>query len=94
VAVLPVVHAHLPGLPARRTAGTRAGGFVEGVLSGALAGALAGAVIGTAQWSVLRRYLRVGPEWVLAAALGMAIGDALAGHLKTLPLLTFPTPRP
>jgi hypothetical protein len=56
-------------------------GSVEGVLSGALAGALAGAVIGAAQWLVLRRYLRVGPEWVLAAALGVAIGDALGALL-------------
>jgi hypothetical protein len=57
-------------------------GPVEGALSGALGGALAGAVIGAAQWLVLRRYLRVGPEWVLATALGVAIGDAL-GTLLT-----------
>ena len=56
-------------------------GPVEGVLSGALGGALAGAVIGAAQWLVLRRYLRVGPEWVLATALGVAIGDALGALL-------------
>ena len=37
-------------------------GSVDGVASGALGGALAGAVIGAAQWLVLRRYLRVGPE--------------------------------
>jgi hypothetical protein len=52
-------------------------GSVEGAASGALAGALAGAVIGTAQWLVLRRYLRVGPGWVLATALGVPIGDAV-----------------
>jgi hypothetical protein len=52
-------------------------GPVEGAVSSALGGALAGAVIGAAQWLVLRRYLRVGPEWVLATALGVAIGDAL-----------------
>jgi hypothetical protein len=56
-------------------------GSVEGVASGALAGALAGAVIGAAQWLVLRRYLRVGPEWILATALGVAIGDALGALL-------------
>ena len=56
-------------------------GPVEGALSGALGGALAGAVIGAAQWLVLRRYLRVGPEWVLATALGVAIGDALGALL-------------
>ena len=46
-------------------------GPVEGAVSGALGGALAGAVIGAAQWLVLRRYLRVGPEWILATALGV-----------------------
>src|ERR671910_3082855 len=56
-------------------------GPVEGALSGALGGALAGAVIGAAQWLVLRRYIRVGPEWVLATALGVAIGDALGALL-------------
>ena len=56
-------------------------GSVEGVASGALGGALAGAVIGAAQWLVLRRYMRVGPEWILATALGVAIGDALGALL-------------
>jgi hypothetical protein len=54
-------------------------GSVGGVVSGALGGALAGAVIGAAQWLVLRRYprVRIGPEWVVATALGVGIGDAL-----------------
>jgi hypothetical protein len=56
-------------------------GSVEGVVSGALGGALAGAGIGAAQWLVLRRYMRVGPEWILATALGVAIGDALGAVL-------------
>ena len=56
-------------------------GSVEGAVSGALGGALAGAVIGVAQWLVLRRYMRVGPEWILATALGVAIGDALGALL-------------
>jgi hypothetical protein len=56
-------------------------GSVDGVVSGALGGALAGAVIGATQWSVLRRYLRVGPEWIAATALGVAIGDALGALL-------------
>jgi hypothetical protein len=30
---------------------------------------------------VLRRYLKVGPEWILATALGVAIGDALGALL-------------
>jgi hypothetical protein len=54
---------------------------VEGAISGALGGALAGAVIGAAQWLALRRYMRVGPEWILATALGVAIGDALGALL-------------
>jgi hypothetical protein len=56
-------------------------GPVEGAVSGALGGALAGAVIGAAQLLVLRRYLRVGPEWILATALGVGIGDALGALL-------------
>src|ERR687895_2801458 len=56
-------------------------GSVEGVVSGGLGGALAGAVIGAAQWLVLRRYMRVGPEWILATALGVAIGDTLGALL-------------
>jgi len=56
-------------------------GSMEGVASGALGGALAGAVIGAAQWLVLRRYIRVGPEWILATAFGVAIGDALGALL-------------
>ncbi len=52
-------------------------GPVEEVLPGALAGALAGATIGGAQWLVLRRFLRIGLEWILATALGVAIGEAL-----------------
>jgi hypothetical protein len=58
-------------------------GSVEGAVSGALGGALAGAGIGAAQWLVLRRYprLRVGPQWILATALGVAIGDGLGALL-------------
>ena len=56
-------------------------GSVEGVVSGALGGALAGAGIGAAQWLVLRRYMSVGPEWILATALGVAIGDAIGALL-------------
>lgn len=56
-------------------------GSVEGAVSGALGGALAGAVLGVAQWLVLRRYMRVGPEWILATALGVAIGDGVGALL-------------
>jgi hypothetical protein len=56
-------------------------GSIEGAASGALAGALAGAVIGAAQWLVLRRYMSVGPAWVLATALGVATGDGVGALL-------------
>jgi len=56
-------------------------GPVQGALSGALGGALAGTVIGAAQWLVLRRYMRVGPAWILATASGVAIGDAFGALL-------------
>lgn len=56
-------------------------GSVDGAVSGALGGALAGAVIGAAQWSALRRYVRVGPEWIPATALGVALGDAIGALL-------------
>lgn len=56
-------------------------GSVDGVVSGALGGALAGAVIGAAQWLVLRGYVRVGPGWILATTLGVAIGDAVGALL-------------
>jgi hypothetical protein len=52
-------------------------GSIDGAASGALAGALAGAVIGAAQWLVLRRYMSVGPAWVLVTALGVATGDGV-----------------
>lgn len=56
-------------------------GSVEGVVSGALGGALAGAVIGAAQWLALRRYLSIGPGWIGATALGVAVGDGLGALL-------------
>ena len=69
------------GFPVGGLLALMAVGPVEGAVSGALGGALAGAVIGAAQWLVLRRYLRVGPEWILATALGMVIGDAVGALL-------------
>jgi hypothetical protein len=56
-------------------------GSIGGVASGALSGALAGAVIGAVQWLVLRGYLRIGPGWIGATALGLAIGDAVGALL-------------
>ncbi|QIN82194.1 hypothetical protein GBA63_05695 [Rubrobacter tropicus] len=58
-------------------------GSIGGTASGALAGALAGAVIGAAQWLVLRGYLRIGPGWIGATALGVASGDAVGALLTS-----------
>jgi hypothetical protein len=51
-----------PGFPLGGLLALVVVGSMEGLVSGALGGALAGAVIGAAQWLVLRRYMRVGPE--------------------------------
>jgi hypothetical protein len=56
-------------------------GSIEGAATGALAGALAGMVIGAAQWLVLRRYLSMEPWWIVATALGVAIGDGVGALL-------------
>ena len=69
------------GFPVGGLLALMAVGPLEGAVSGALGGALAGVVIGAAQWWVLRRYLRVGPEWILATALGVATGNAVGALL-------------
>ena len=69
------------GFPLGGVLALRVVGSIDGAASGALAGALAGAVIGAAQWLVLRRYLSVGPGWVLATALGVAVGDGVGALL-------------
>jgi hypothetical protein len=81
VAGLPLVDARFLGFPLGGLLALTVVGSVQGALSGALGGALAGAVIGAAQWLVLRRYMIMGPEWILATALGVAIGDALGALL-------------
>jgi hypothetical protein len=65
----------LGGLPAH------AGLTVDDALTGAIAGAVAGGAIGAAQWLVLRRYLKVGVEWVAATSLAMALGLAVGAFL-------------
>jgi hypothetical protein len=69
------------GFPVGGLLALMAVGPVEGAVSGVLGGVLAGAVIGAAQWLVVRRYLRVGPKWILATALGVAIGEAVGALL-------------
>lgn len=65
------------GFPAGGLLAVLVVGSISGLATGALAGALAGAVIGAAQWLVLRRYSGIGPAWIGATALGMAVGDGL-----------------
>lgn len=65
------------GFPAGGLLAVLVVGSIGGLVTGALAGALAGAIIGTAQWLVLRRYSGIGPAWIGATALSMAVGDGL-----------------
>ncbi|MCC6614302.1 MAG: hypothetical protein IT320_12550 [Anaerolineae bacterium] len=51
-------------------------GPVDSVLKGALAGLVTGAVIGLAEWLVLRQIAPLDARWIVATALGMAIGLA------------------
>ena len=51
----------------------------------ALAGTVIGMVIGTAQWLVLRRYVRlIGWWWILTATLGWAIGGARGASVESV----------
>jgi hypothetical protein len=52
-------------------------GRVDGVMPALLGGALAGAGIGLAQWLMLRRTLDIGPEWIAATSVGLAVGVAI-----------------
>jgi hypothetical protein len=60
------------GLAARAVAGP-----VDEVWTATLAGAISGAVIGAAQWLALRR-IGADPRWILATAVGLAVGLGLA----------------
>src|SRR5262245_7768862 len=60
------------GLAARAVAGP-----VDATASALLAGAVSGAVIGAAQWLALRR-IGADPRWILATAVGLAAGLAVA----------------
>ena len=62
----------LAGVAARAVAGP-----VDEVWTAAAAGAVAGAVIGAAQWLALRR-LGADPRWIVATAVGLAVGLGLA----------------
>jgi hypothetical protein len=59
-------------------------GHVDAVAPALLGGALTGAGVGLVQWLFLRRDLGVGPLWILATAvalaLGLSIGAAVVGY--------------
>src|SRR3954447_7224874 len=62
-------------------------GHVDSVAPALIRGALTGAGIGLAQWAFLRRDLAVGPAWILATslalALGLSIGAAVVNYETT-----------
>jgi hypothetical protein len=62
-------------------------GHVDGVIPALIGGALTGAGVGFVQWAFLRRDLRMGPVWILATgvalAVGLSIGAAVVGYETT-----------
>jgi hypothetical protein len=63
------------------------GGHVDGVVPALIGGAVTGAGIGFVQWAFLRRDLEMGPTWILATgvalAVGLTIGAAIVGYETT-----------
>jgi hypothetical protein len=64
----------LLGIPLAGYLGWGVAGHVDSVMPALIGGALAGAGIGLAQWLFLRRSLGVGPEWIVATSVGLALG--------------------
>jgi hypothetical protein len=64
----------LLGIPLAGYLGYFVAGRVDSVIPALIGGALTGAGVGLAQWLMLRRYLGVGLEWIVATSLGLAIG--------------------
>jgi hypothetical protein len=75
------------GIPLAGYLGWFVAGHVDSVMPALIGGALTGAGIGFAQWLMLRRSLGVGPEWIAATgvglALGLAIGAVVVGYETT-----------
>jgi hypothetical protein len=86
--VLTWIGVSLLGFPLGGYLGYLVGGRVDAVVSALLGGALTGAGIGLAQWSVLRRWLRMGPGWIVATSagltIGLAIGASAVGYETTM----------
>ncbi|MDQ0693277.1 hypothetical protein [Arthrobacter sp. W4I7] len=78
-----------PGFPRGGWAAFLLVGPAGSPLAAAGAGAIAGTVIGTAQWLALRS--AVGPYWIAAGTIGMAVGSAAAaavtGSATSVPAL-------
>ncbi len=62
------------GIPLAGYLGWAVAGHVDSVTPALIGGALTGAGIGFAQWLLLRRSLAVGPEWIIATSVGLAVG--------------------
>jgi hypothetical protein len=67
----------LLGIPLAGYLGWGVAGHVDSVMPALIGGALTGAGVGFAQWLMLRRNLRVGPEWIAATSVGLAVGLAI-----------------
>jgi hypothetical protein len=76
------------GIPLAGYLGWGVAGHVDGVTPALIGGALTGAGIGFAEWLLLRRSLGVGPGWILATsvglALGLAVGAVVVGYETTV----------
>ena len=77
----------LIAFPLAGYAGWGISGHVDGVGPALIGGAITGAGIGLVQWLFLRRDLGVGPVWILATsialAVGLAIGSAVVDYETT-----------
>ena len=67
----------LLGIPLAGYLGWGVAGHVDGVMPALIGGALTGAGIGFAQWLLLRRVLGIGPGWIVATSVGLALGLAV-----------------
>lgn len=85
--VLAWIGVTLIAFPLAGYAGWGIGGHVDGVAPALIGGAVTGAGIGLVQWMFLRRDLDMGPVWILATgvalAVGLSIGAAVVGYETT-----------
>jgi hypothetical protein len=85
--VLSWIGVTLVAFPLSGYAGWGVGGHVDGVGPALIGGAITGAGIGLVQWAFLRRFLAMGPVWILgtsvALAAGLSVGAAVVGYETT-----------